>query len=269
MTSAKIEFSVEMTCDKCVQAVKSSLSNVDGIENIDVSLENGTVIVNTTLPYSLIQEKIENSGRRAVLKGYGGTEVSAVAMLGGDSGYSVGDQIRGVVRFVQAGDKCIIDGTMDGLNPGLHGLHVHECGDISKGCDSVGDHFNPHNTPHGGPGDDSTQRHSGDLGNILADKSGRATFRIVDDVLRIWDIIGRSLVVTDGADDLGKGGNQQSKIDGNSGARLTCGIIARASGLFQNTKKICACDGVTLWDERDRSVAGWKNSQGIASPSNT
>lgn len=33
------------------------------------------------------------------------------------------------------------------------------------------------------------------------------------------DIIGRSLVITDKPDDLGKGNDHQSKIDGNSGKR--------------------------------------------------
>ena len=36
--------------------------------------------------------------------------------------------------------------------------------------------------------------------------------------------------------------------------RLACGIVARSSGLFQNPKQICACDGLTLWDERDRNI---------------
>lgn len=40
------------------------------------------------------------------------------------------------MRFIQADDNtCIVDGTIDGLSPGLHGLHVHEFGDISEGCD--------------------------------------------------------------------------------------------------------------------------------------
>lgn len=39
-------------------------------------------------------------------------------------------------------------------------------------------------------------------------------------------------------------------------SRLVCGIIARSAGLFQNPKQICACDGVTLWEERDRPIAG-------------
>jgi len=38
--------------------------------------------------------------------------------------------------------------------------------------------------------------------------------------------------------------------------RIACGIIARSSGLFENDKKICACDGVTLWEERDVPLAG-------------
>lgn len=44
-------------------------------------------------------------------------------------------KIEGVVRFIQANeDECIVDGTIDGLTPGLHGLHVHELGDISDNC---------------------------------------------------------------------------------------------------------------------------------------
>lgn len=38
--------------------------------------------------------------------------------------------------------------------------------------------------------------------------------------------------------------------------RLACGIIARSAGLFKNPKQICACDGVTIWEERDRPIAG-------------
>ncbi|XP_078045225.1 copper chaperone for superoxide dismutase isoform X2 [Augochlora pura] len=253
MTSAKIEFAVNMTCQKCVEAVEKSLTGVKGIENIDISLEKGNVIIQTNLPSSVIQEKIEQSGRKAILKGYGNS-LSAVAMLGGNSGYSVKNKIMGVIRFAQTSDGCIIDGTVDGLNPGEHGIHIHECGDISNGCDSTGEHFNPNNTVHGGPEDDVHKRHIGDLGNITANEFGRATFRRLDTLINIPDIIGRSLVITENPDDLGKGNVPDSKINGNSGNRLACGIIARSSGLFQNTKKICACDGLTLWDERDKAL---------------
>ena len=32
-------------------------------------------------------------------------------------------------------EECVIDGTIDGLSPGEHGLAIHECGDLSGGCD--------------------------------------------------------------------------------------------------------------------------------------
>lgn len=253
MSSAKIEFAVNMTCQKCVDSVRNSLTDTRDIKNVDVSLEKGSVVVETTLPYSVIQERIEKAGKTAVLKGYGDS-TSAVSMLGGQSGYSINDQIMGVVRFAQTAEGCVIDGTIDGLDPGLHGIHIHECGDISDGCNSVGEHFNPNNAPHGGPDDNILNRHVGDLGNIEADNTGRAIFRRIDKLLNIPDLIGRSLVVTEQADDLGKGQNLESKIHGNSGTRLSCGIIARSSGLFQNTKMICACDGLTLWDEREKAT---------------
>lgn len=258
MASAKIEFAVHMTCEKCINAISKSVADLKGIRNIDISLERGTVIVETDLPYSIIQERIEQTGRQAVLKGYG-AGLSAVSMLGGNSGYSVGDLVKGVIRFVQTPEGCIIDGTVDGLTPGQHGMHIHECGDISNGCDSVGEHFNPNNSPHGDPENDLSERHLGDLGNILVDTTGRATFRRIDKFLKIPEIIGRSFIITNDPDDLGRGNNPESKINGNSGIRLACGIIARSSGLLQNTKKICACDGLTIWDERERALA---NSHG-------
>lgn len=48
--------------------------------------------------------------------------------------------------------------------------------------------------------------------------------------------------------------------------RLACGIIARSAGILQNYKKICACDGVTIWDERDKPLAGGNRS--VKTPSN-
>lgn len=67
-----------MTCQKCVDAVHNSLAGVNGIENIDISLEKGSVVVETNLPYSVIQEKIEESGRKAILKGYGGKNMEII-----------------------------------------------------------------------------------------------------------------------------------------------------------------------------------------------
>ena len=41
-------------------------------------------------------------------------------------------------------------------------------------CLSARGHFNPFGRLHGGPADEATARHIGDLGNIVADASGNA-----------------------------------------------------------------------------------------------
>ncbi|KAG2469551.1 CCS dismutase, partial [Polypterus senegalus] len=222
-----LEFAVQMTCDSCVSAVRNMLEGVSGIHSVDTDLEKQTVVVDCTLPSQQVQDLIENSGRRAVLKGMGSLVEAhlgaAVAMMSGQN------QVQGVVRFLQVTeDCCLIEGTIDGLEPGLHGLHVHEFGDLTNNCHSCGEHYNPFGKNHGGQ----------------------------KDLEKVWDIIGRSIVVDSGEDDLGCGNHPLSSKTGNSGERMACGIIARSAGLFENPKLICACDGVTLWEERDRPIAG-------------
>ena len=44
--------------------------------------------------------------------------------------------IKGVTRFIQTTEQeCIVDGTLDGLTPGKHGLAICESGDLSEGCE--------------------------------------------------------------------------------------------------------------------------------------
>ncbi|CAD6215548.1 GSCOCT00000357001.3-RA-CDS [Cotesia congregata] len=123
-----------------------------------------------------------------------------------------------------------IYGNITGLTAGLHGFHVHQKGDLSNGCTSAGEHFNPTNKHHGGPTD--ANRHVGDLGNVEANKDGVAFVNIYDNIISLRgfnSIIGRSLVVHSGQDDLGKGGNETSLTTGNSGTRVGCGVIGIAS----------------------------------------
>ncbi|KAI5718308.1 hypothetical protein M8J77_019339 [Diaphorina citri] len=86
----KIEFAVQMTCESCVEKVQKALSGLDGISKLDVDLQSNTVMVDTDLPQSLIKDKIEATGMRAVLRGYGQLG-AAVAMLGGNTGFSSGN----------------------------------------------------------------------------------------------------------------------------------------------------------------------------------
>ena len=67
--------------------------------------------------------------------------------------------------------------------------------------------------------------HAGDLGNVFANKRGKAKFDIFAKRFQLRSVIGRGIVVHAGEDDLGLGGDAESLITGNAGARLACCVI--------------------------------------------
>jgi len=135
-----------------------------------------------------------------------------------------------VIRIFPMEPGLLFQGTISGLTPGKHGFHIHEYGDLTEGCKSLCEHFNPYGQEHGGP--HSRVRHLGDLGNIEADPKGVARVHIHDKTLRLkgrHGILGRSIVVHADEDDLGRGDSPLSKTTGNAGKRILCGIIGYAS----------------------------------------
>lgn len=135
------------------------------------------------------------------------------------------DSVKGTILFKQsAGQPTLIVGKIQGLEPGKHGFHIHEYGDLSDGCDSAGAHYNPDNVKHG----DIKKGHVGDLGNVVAGTDGVADFTIVAervDLLGDRSVVGRAVVIHKDEDDLGKGGDAESLKTGNAGDRLACGVI--------------------------------------------
>jgi len=148
--------------------------------------------------------------------------LKAICVLKGDS------VTTGTVTLTQekADSEVVLKGKITGLAPGSHGFHIHEFGDNTNGCTSAGAHFNPFGKTHGAPGDE--ERHVGDLGNVVANEEGVAEFEIKDRQVNLTgpnSVIGRSLVVHEQVDDLGRGGHEMSKTTGNAGARLACGVV--------------------------------------------
>ena len=131
--------------------------------------------------------------------------------------------------FYQDGDFVNVNVHIKGLTPGKHGFHIHTYGDLrSTDCTKCGGHWNPKGKEHGGLWAENS--HAGDLGNITANEQGIARhhfktnkFKLVGSVYE--SVIGRSIVVHKDEDDLGKGGNPESKKTGNAGARLDCAVI--------------------------------------------
>ncbi|KAI1288871.1 Superoxide dismutase [Cu-Zn] [Mortierella claussenii] len=136
--------------------------------------------------------------------------------------------VTGTIHFTQENQDAPVHvkAEVAGLTPGKHGFHVHEFGDNTNGCMSAGAHFNPHGHTHGAP--DAKVRHAGDLGNIDIDANGKGSLDITDVQIKLigpHSIIGRTIVVHDGEDDLGLGGHELSASTGNAGGRAACGVI--------------------------------------------
>lgn len=129
--------------------------------------------------------------------------------------------VEGSLEFKQDGETVNITGTVTGLEPGKHGFHVHQSGDLSdkQAGKSTGGHFNPDNNPHGKPSDE--ERHVGDLGNIQANDQGVAEVNIEDTVISLngpKSIVGRAIVIHAGED-------QFTQPTGDAGARVAFGVI--------------------------------------------
>ena len=100
------------------------------------------------------------------------------------SDVSANSNTVGTITFEQVGtEPTTITYTVSGLEPGLHGFHIHELADFSNGCMSAGPHYNPFGKTHGGPDDE--ERHVGDLGNIEADCTGLAEGSITANLIQL------------------------------------------------------------------------------------
>ncbi|RWW22069.1 hypothetical protein GW17_00013751 [Ensete ventricosum] len=74
----------------------------------------------------------------------------------------------------------------------------------------------------------------GDLGTLEALGTGEANFSGSKAMIRVADLIGRSIVVYETEDKSHPG--------------ITAAVIARSAGIGENYKKICTCDGVIIWE---------------------
>ena len=135
-----------------------------------------------------------------------------------------GNNVSGTVTFTSENGGVRIEAHVTGLAPGKHGIHVHQNGDCSApDASSAGDHFQSPGQQHGAP--DSTQRHTGDLGNMEAGQDSTAHFTLVDSVLTLSgpnSVVGKAVVVHEGEDDLA------TQPSGDSGARVACGVVQMA-----------------------------------------
>lgn len=223
------EYMVDMTCEGCVNAVKNKLQTVNGIKNVEVDLSNQVVRILGSTPVKTMTEALEQTGRKARLIGQGIPEDFLISAAVAEF---KGPDIFGVVRLAQVNmELARIEASFSGLSPGKHGWSINEFGDLTRGAASTGKEFNPIN---GG----NAEKPLGDLGTLDVDEKGEAFFSGIKEKLRIGDLIGRSIAIYETEDKSDPG--------------VTAAVIARSAGVGENYKKICTCDGTTIWESSDR-----------------
>jgi len=141
-------------------------------------------------------------------------------------GSASGSDVSGTIDFRQREGVVTVEGRLTGLQPGEHGLHIHETGDCSAAdASSAGGHFAPDDDIHGAPDDARQRHHVGDLGNIAAADDGAVTFTKTDAEMSLGSgensVLDRAIVIHAQADDLG------SQPAGDAGKRVGCGVIER------------------------------------------
>jgi Cu-Zn family superoxide dismutase len=131
----------------------------------------------------------------------------------------------GVAALTAKGDGVRIVVTVNGLMPGMHGIHIHTVGKCEgPAFASAGGHFNPTMKMHGK--DNPMGPHLGDLLNITVDAKGKAKATLLASGVTLgpganslFHDGGTALVVHATADDY------KTDPAGNSGARIACGVI--------------------------------------------
>ncbi len=135
----------------------------------------------------------------------------------------------GTVTITVAAGRLVFTPALEGLQPGLHGFHVHEKPTCEPGMDpekgkmmpaqAAGAHLDPRKTGrHDGP---MGEGHLGDLPALKVDNDGKATAPVVAPRLKMADLKGRTLMIHAGGDNYS---DKPEKLGG-GGERIACGVI--------------------------------------------
>jgi Cu-Zn family superoxide dismutase len=133
----------------------------------------------------------------------------------------------GTVTFADSSNGLDIRPDLKGLEPGIHGFHVHQNADCSPGTKegkvvpglAAGGHFDPGSAGmHAGP---AGFGHLGDMPALEVTADGSAATATTAPRLTVADIRGHAIIIHAGGDNY----SDQPKKLGGGGARVACGIV--------------------------------------------
>ncbi|KAL1301791.1 hypothetical protein AAFC00_005986 [Neodothiora populina] len=235
-------FAVPLSCETCIKDVSDSLYKLDGIKNVTADLQSQLISVEGIAAPSSIVAAIQDTGRDAILRGSGKSDSAAVCILETHS-KAVADPVRGLVRMVQVSkDMTIVDLSVKGLGQGTYNVTVREAGNIERGAETTGGIWDLLRARS----EQKPATAKGVWGTVEVSKAGIGSV-FLDKPIHIWEVIGRSLVVSKKKSDDDNGENLLATRDDPD---TLVGVIARSAGVWDNDKTVCSCSGKTVWEER-------------------
>jgi copper chaperone for superoxide dismutase len=230
-----LELTVDpLTCESCASSIKKALMELSGIDNVQINIPKQQVLITgTTFSTATILTTLEEQDRIGRVVGNSAAVDSLNnnnddglqlnhALVAEFKGKSYGhNTIVGVVRAVQTSSPqyATVELTLGGLQPlTKHYLTLHQFGDLRNGTESVG-------------------KITDELAQFNSDEHGRASFVYVGVPVNIMLAIGRGIVISAVT-------NQKE----NQILRLAAAVAARSAGVNSNDKRVCTCDGTTIWD---------------------
>ena len=146
-----------------------------------------------------------------------------------------GDGITGQVTLNERkmGDATVvgIQLSVQGLKPGVHGVHLHAVGKCEPDFSAAGGHFDPGPASNTDP-DANHPFHMGDIPNLTVNADGKGELRAMttrvtlsDGPLSLFDADGTAIIVHTNPDQMITGA-PKSGVSG--GPRAACGVFQRA-----------------------------------------
>lgn len=129
----------------------------------------------------------------------------------------------GSLMVMEASGGLSLHGTLRGLPPGEHAIHLHTVGQCVAPFETAGGHWNPTSKKHGSQ--NPAGPHLGDMPNftVAADSTASVNVTTAGGTLRgadaLLDADGAAAVVHAGPDDL------KTDPAGNSGPKIACGVV--------------------------------------------
>jgi Cu-Zn family superoxide dismutase len=129
----------------------------------------------------------------------------------------------GMLTLSDASGGIMIMGSLHGVAPGEHGIHLHMTGACEPTFAAAGGHWNPSGKQHGQ--NNPNGAHFGDLQNITAGADSTVSVHLTSPggtlkgANMLLDADGAAVVIHAAADDY------KSDPSGNSGDRIACGAV--------------------------------------------